>query len=91
MIDPPALGAKYRPLWDHLVSLPPDVTQILLSFRQVEKIIGCALPRSAHVHAAWWSNNCEPLVAPRAWMAAGWRTEGVAEHQPKEQMVFVRT
>ena len=92
IIAPPASRTKYRPLYDHLESLPPDVTHVLLTFRQIERIIGRDLPRSAYVHGAWWSNNYEPHahVEARAWMAAGWRTEAVAEHQPKEQMMFVR-
>ena len=90
MINPPALGTKYRPLYEYLAASPPEVTHIRLTFEQIEMVIGCALPRSAHVHTAWWSNNYAPHVEARAWMAAGWRTEGVTEHQPKEQMVFVR-
>ena len=92
MVEPPAPGTKYRPLYEHLAGLPPAARHVLHSFEQIERILGARLPPSAHHHQAWWSNgsNPKPLVEARAWLAAGWRTEDVAEHQPKEQMVFVR-
>lgn len=92
MIDPPALDATYRPLYEYLAASPAEVTRIVLSFKQIEQIMGSGyrLRKSAYDHAAWWANNYEPHVEARAWMAAGWRTEGVAKHQPKRQMAFVR-
>lgn len=32
----------------------------VLSFRQIESIIGSVLPNSAFVHREWWSNEINP-------------------------------
>ena len=39
----------------------------ILSFRQVEKLIGTQLPTSARKYVAWWSGNSA------TWVQGGWR------------------
>jgi len=92
MINPPALDATYRPLYEYLAASPAEVTRIVLSFKQIEQIMGSGygLPQSAYDHAAWWSNSHQTPYRARAWLAAGWKTEGVANGQAKQQMAFVR-
>lgn len=50
-------------------------SQIQLSFLQIEKIIGSALPGSAYEHAAWWANGGHSQA--QAWENAGFMTRHV--------------
>jgi hypothetical protein len=49
---------------------------LTLSFAEIERIIGRALPPSARRHRAWWANSPSHPVA-RQWLAAGWRADAV--------------
>jgi hypothetical protein len=71
--------SKYDPLRMFLESAAPGVLQITLSFRQVEMILGAALPTSARRHRAWWSNPSSPHDHPyaQAWLAVGWKVDTV--------------
>lgn len=48
-----------------------------LSFSQIERLIGAALPPSARGYAAWWANDARPGRQSHAWLATGWKTEDV--------------
>lgn len=68
--------SSYRPLLDYLQSR--DVTRIVLSFTEVERILGRILPESARKHRAWWSNERTGSHShARAWMDAGWHVATV--------------
>ena len=72
--------AKYEPLQAHLESVGFD--RIRMTFRQIEQVIGSELPGSARKYRAWWSNNPSNSVMTRAWLGAGYMTEGVSmEHE----------
>ena len=45
---------EYRPLHRYLVDRYADI--VVLTFRQMEDLLGAALPEAAHVEAAWWAN-----------------------------------
>ena len=64
--------SKYEPLADYLRSLRRDTCS--LSFLDIERIIGCALPASAREHRSWWGNDRTHTQA-RAWMLAGFGAE----------------
>src|SRR5882672_9319818 len=49
---------------------------VRMSFAEVERIIGHALPRSAR-YPAWWSNNPSNNVMTQVWLDAGFKTEHV--------------
>jgi hypothetical protein len=69
------MTGKYSPLYKWLNEQPSEKTAIELSFRQIEKIIGSTLPRSAFQYEAWWldkSANTRHMQAV-AWLEAGWR------------------
>lgn len=67
---------SYRPLSVYLQSL--DFTGIVLSFTEVERILGRTLPASARKHRAWWSNERTGSHShARAWMDAGWHVATV--------------
>ena len=69
--------AKYDPLRDWLRG-QEHRSEVTLSFEDVERLVGGALPASAHVHRAWWGNN-ESSVQASAWMSAGWLVDRVDE------------
>ena len=67
---------KYDPLRELLrINGAPS---FMLSFDEIEKAIGGALPASAREHQAWWSNEAGGRhVQSNAWMDAGYRVERV--------------
>jgi hypothetical protein len=48
-----------------------------MSFADVERVLGFALPPSARRHRAFWSNNADNNVMTRAWREAGFRAARV--------------
>lgn len=70
---------KYDPLRRFLENAAPAVTEMTLSFEQIEQILGDELPYSAKNYRAWWSNPSSPLDHPyaQAWLAAGWKVDAV--------------
>ena len=78
--------SKYSPLARYLEG--QSAHEILLSFRDIEGILGAPLPASARRHRAWWSNNPENNVATKEWLDAGYRTERVDVN--RERLVFRR-
>jgi len=67
--------SKYESLSQFLASAQGATKR--LSFAEIERILGFKLPKSAYKHEAWWSNNATGHSHARAWLEAGWRTEGV--------------
>lgn len=79
--------AKYAALGRYLHETGKDTVGI--SFAEIERILGVALPASARRHRAWWSNNPENNVATGEWLAAGYQTEQVDIR--REKVVFRRS
>ena len=77
--------SKYEPLADYLRTLPRDTCS--LTFLDIERIIGCALPASAREYRSWWGNDRTHTQA-RAWMLAGFGAEPTS--QRIEPVVFRR-
>lgn len=67
--------SKYAPLRDHLAGLGRE--SIRMSFGEIERILGVALPASARAHRAFWSNNGSNNVMTKAWREAGYETAQV--------------
>lgn len=64
--------AKYDPLYEYLSK--QTLRQLILSFSEIENIIGAQLPNSV-VRPQWWANdtNSETShVQCKAWLAAGY-------------------
>lgn len=78
--------AKYEPLQRHLATRPEQMSQLAMSFDEVEALVG-SLPASAHNHRAWWANDSK--VQAQAWRAAGWRVDSVDQHA--RRVVFTRS
>ena len=74
--------SKYDPLHTFLENAVPDLLEITLSFQQIERILGFALPPSVRQYRAWWANpstSCDHPYA-QAWLAAGWKVDTVDQH-----------
>ena len=65
--------SKYYPL-EKFLNIQ-NVNQIELTFSEVEKIIGDALPPSAYKYRAWWGNGGHSQA--NAWLNAGWRVDKI--------------
>lgn len=69
---------KYTPLAIYLQEIPLGQDRIVLSFAEIEKIIGNELPPSAYKHRPWWANErIGTHVWAHAWLKAGWRVDSV--------------
>jgi hypothetical protein len=65
--------SKYSPLRQHLYGL--QHAEAVMSFTDIETIIGHPLPQSARVHRTWWANHGGNMVHQLAWVGAGWRVD----------------
>lgn len=80
--------AKYDPLERHLAMQKGD--KLILSFRDIEAILGARLPLSAHRYGPWWANEPPDKTRhtqSRAWRLAGWAAFPNLEI---EKVTFVR-
>lgn len=69
---------KYLPLKKYLLTLSSHSTETVLTFDEIERILGKPLPASARYYQAWWANEKKPYVTQRCcWQDAGWRVEEV--------------
>jgi len=50
---------------------------IRLSFKDIERIIGSKLPKSAYTYRAWWANDRTHTHALNGWLAAGYKVKYV--------------
>jgi hypothetical protein len=79
---------KYEPLANYLRS--QRLSEVPMTFAEVEQVLGVPLPPSAYKHRPWWANEASGNhVHARVWLNAGFRAEQVALDD--EKVVFVRT
>ena len=55
-----------------------EVSQLVVPFAEIEKIIGGSLPPSARQHRSWWANDTTSHVQSRQWLSVGWRVSSVS-------------
>ena len=67
--------SKYDPLCMYLREVPPDQTEVRLTFGDLEKMVG-PLPASARNHRPWWANDATHSQSS-AWQRAGFRVQQV--------------
>jgi DNA-binding transcriptional regulator YiaG len=67
-------GSKYQPLHEHLRSCKQD--EVTLTFSQIEKLLGAALPASAR-HRGWWANRKTGSLHAAAWIEAGFQVSNI--------------
>ena len=63
---------KYVPLHDYLANRYAD--SVVLTFGQLEDLLGCALPDSARIEHEWWTSTDRDSVKSScsdAWILAG--------------------
>ena len=72
-----ASRGKYGLLYAHLRNLVANEWRA--SFRDIETVLGFALPPSARLHRPWWANQSANGGHSQAiaWGAAGWETAEV--------------
>ena len=65
---------------------------IKLSYKDIEKITGNKLPKSAYLYAeAWWANDSTNTHSQAiAWMDTGYETDFVTDTYKDEEIVFVK-
>jgi DNA-binding transcriptional regulator YiaG len=78
-------GSKYQPLQEYL-SQSNRSEQVVLTFAEIETLIGSPLPKSARSSRAWWSNRGKGALQAAAWMNSGYLAEEV--DLQAEQVVF---
>jgi len=78
---------KYAKLRAFLAGQNAD--RLPLSFADVAEIAKIKLPASAFRYAQWWENDPVHHVQAKAWIDAGYRTEGV--DLAAQRLVFART
>ncbi|MEH7378987.1 hypothetical protein V7138_00685 [Bacillus sp. JJ1533] len=64
-----------------------EISQITLTFEELETILGNKLPESAFVYDAYWRNDNTHSQA-RAWMSAGWKT--IKPNPQERKITFIR-
>jgi hypothetical protein len=74
--EPGQPRSTYDRLRLHLIERNEPV--IILSFSQIESILGRSLPPSARRYRPWWANETSGThTHARAWLGAGRRTRNV--------------
>ncbi len=84
---------KYEALELHLRSVPHSVSELNLSFKQIEKILGVELPMSAKSYQAWWANQTDTTNRSnaQAWLSAGFEVDVVTLNKTNGHVRFKRT
>ncbi len=69
-------GSKYYPLFDHLRHC--GQAECVLTFDEIEALLGSPLPKSARERKNWWSNRDTPTALQAgAWVGAGYHVHGI--------------
>jgi hypothetical protein len=76
---------SYAQLSRHLAL--QTTSEVLVSFEEVERVLGRPLPESAVKHQAWWANTRSHSHA-HAWLDAGWKTARL--NLANRRVTFVR-
>lgn len=69
--DPAAVHAKYRSLHKYLKGRYADA--VVLTFGEIEDLLGLPLPEAARLQSAWWTHvdaDGTPSPQSRAWIDA---------------------
>lgn len=66
------IGEKYTALRINLEKLDPSIVSTVMTFAQVEEVLGFKLPLTARKRQQWWGNeNSAKRSQCAAWMEAG--------------------
>lgn len=75
-VAPKKLGTKYSSLSRYLLRRAMFTDRAILSFKEIEGIIGDNLPLMATRDNQWWTNS-RFTAQGRAWVDVGWNVESV--------------
>jgi hypothetical protein len=67
----PVISGKYRSLYEHLQNRYADT--VVLTFSQIESLLGFALPDQARLSQQWWTNPQVTAAEPQhsdSWVLA---------------------
>ena len=78
--------SKYEPLGEYLKNQGKEL--VPMTFAEIERVTGVALPPSAKKHRPWWSNNPSNSVMTKVWLDAGYESEQV--DMERRKLVFRR-
>lgn len=67
----------YRAIADYLVR--QAVPSVLLTYEEIEAMVGERLPLGAVLSTTWWTNGS--LLHVRMWREHGWRAAAYREHR----------
>ncbi len=86
------MNYKYAPLQEYLERYPKDKTEVTLSFRELEDLLGSSLPTSAANYQAWWGNQTDVSNRPqaKAWMNARFVVDAVHQGRSSGWVSFRR-
>lgn len=87
-VESEAAGSKYAPLAEYLSALPKTQERVVVSFVEIENIIGDKLPAAARAHRSWWANDSTTHVQSGQWLNVNWRV--VTINMTEEKVVFAR-
>lgn len=63
-------------------------TEVVMTFSEIERVVGTKLPPSAYRHRPWWSNNARNSVMTKVWLNAGYEASRV--DMEGQKLVFKR-
>lgn len=64
------MNSKYAKFGEYLANNPED--HVRVSFKDIEKILGLKLPKTAYKHDTWWANTVyQPFM--KTILKSGWR------------------
>ena len=86
------MTSKYDRLTEHLNRLPDNPREVTLTFKNLELVLGFALPKSAIDYRQWWENpsDTKNRSQARAWTAAGYKVDTVQLKKPGGWVRFIR-
>ncbi len=79
-------GSKYQPLLEYLQE--SDRVEVVLTFADIETLMGASLPESARHNRSWWSNRSKGALQATAWMNAGYLVKNL--NFLDEQVIFYK-
>lgn len=64
--------SKYESLAKHLAA--SNASELVMTFAQLEQILGGPLPTSARTYRPWWANSAHGHVQSKGWLDAGYES-----------------
>ncbi len=77
------MPSPYQPLATYLAASATG--EVMLTFAEIEAILGASLSVTAQVSPSWWSGTVPPHT--RTWRALGWRAR---LEQHNRRVIFTR-